>query len=84
MIDKFKNFSRGDIRKEADRLLGNLQAAYLGNIAFDNKEKILKSLEDIKNSDIDWDKDVVNSVKEKYKNMTNPETINKHLSRWES
>lgn len=81
-IDNFRDFmSRGEIRKKADELLGKLSAAYLGNITWDNREEIQKRLNDINNSDIDWDKDVVKSVRENYKQLTSPEVISSHMNR---
>ena len=81
-IDNFKNFmSRGEIRKKAEELLGQLSAAYLGNIAWDNREEIQKRLDDINNSGIDWDKDVVKSVRDNYKQLTSSEVIDNHMDR---
>lgn len=80
-IDNFKNFSRGEIRKKAEELLDKLAVAYLGNIAWDNRNEINKKLSDINNSGIDWNKDVVKSVRDKYKQLTNSEVINNHLNR---
>jgi hypothetical protein len=81
-IDNFRNFmSRGEIRKKAEELLGQLSAAYLGNIAFDNRKEIQKRLDDINNSGIDWDKDVVKSVRYNYRQLTNSEVINNHMDR---
>jgi len=78
---KFENFkSRGEIRKEADQLLGNLHAALLGNIAYDNRENIKKSVENIKNSNINWDKDVVKSVREKYNELM--KALEWHMNNW--
>ena len=83
MVDNFNNFlSRGEIRKKAEELLGQLSAAYLGNVAWDNREEIQKRLNDINNSGIDWEKDVVKSVREKYKQLTNTKTINDHMNKW--
>ena len=81
-IDNFRNFmSRGEIRKKAEELLGYLSAAYLGNIAWDNREEIQKRLDDINNSGIDWDKDVVKSVRDNYRQLTSSEVINNHMDR---
>ena len=81
-IDNFRDFmSRGEIRKKADELLGKLSAAYLGNVAWDNREEIQKRLNDINNSGIDWDKDVVKSVRDNYRQLTNSEVINNHMDR---
>ena len=81
-IYNFRNFmSRGEIRKHAEELLGQLSAAYLGNIAWDNREEIQKRLDDINNSGIDWDKDVVKSVRDNYKQLTSSEVINNHIDR---
>ena len=44
--------NRGEIRKIADELLGHLHADLLSNIAYDNRENITKSLNNVKNSDI--------------------------------
>ena len=59
-----------------------LGAAYLRNIGDDNREEIKQILSDIQNSGIDWNKDVVKSVREKYKQLTSDETVNHHMSRW--
>ena len=81
-IDNFENFtSKGDIRKKAEELLGKLSAAYLGNIAWDNRKEIQKRLDDINNFDIDWDNDVVKSLRNSYKQMTSIEVINRHMNR---
>jgi hypothetical protein len=81
-IDNFRNFmNRGEIRKKAEELLGQLSAAYLGNIAWDNREEIQKRLNDINNSDIDWDKDVVKSIRDNYRQLTSSEVINNHMDR---
>lgn len=80
-IDYFKTFNRGVIRKHAEELLGKLSAAYLGNIALDNREEIQKRLDDINNSSIDWSKDVVKLVRDNYIRLTNSEVVNKHMSR---
>ena len=81
-IDNFRNFmSRGEIRKKAEELLGQLSSAYLGNVAWDNREEIQKRLNDINNSGIDWDKDVVKSVRDNYRQLTNSEVINNHMDR---
>lgn len=81
-IDNFRNFmSRGEIRKKAEELLGQLSAAYLGNIAWDNREEIQKRLDNINNSGIDWDKDVVKSVRDNYRQLTSSEVINNHMNR---
>lgn len=82
MIKKFNEYNTGEIRKKADHLLGILAAAYLGNIAYDNREEIKQRLDDVENSGIDWSKDVVKSVREKYKHLTNDETINTHMNKW--
>jgi hypothetical protein len=82
-IDNFNNFfNRGEIRKKADYLLDILGAAYLRNIGDDNRVEVKQRLEDIENSGIDWNKDVVKSVREKYKQLTSDETVNHHLSSW--
>jgi hypothetical protein len=82
-IDNFNNFfNRGEIRKKADYLLDILGVAYLRNIGDDNREEIKQRLSDIQNSGIDWNKDVVKSVREKYKQLTSDETVNHHMSRW--
>jgi len=79
---KFENFkNRGEIRKDADKLLGDLHATLLSNIAYDNRENIKKSVENIKNSYINWDKDVVNSVKEKYKELM--KALEWHMNSWD-
>ena len=81
-IDNFRNFmSRGEIRKKAEELLGQLSAAYLGNVAWDNRKEIQKRLDDINNSGIDWDKDVVKSVRYNYRQLTSSEVINNHMDR---
>ena len=80
-IDNFRNFNRGEIRKKAEKLLGKLSAAYLGNIAWDNREEIQKRLDDINNSGIDWSKDVVKSVRDSYTQLTSSEVINNHMNR---
>jgi hypothetical protein len=81
-IDNFRNFmSRGEIRKKAEELLGQLSAAYLENVAWDNREEIQKRLDDINNSVIDWDIDVVKSVRDNYKQLTSSEVINNHMDR---
>ena len=82
-IDNFNDFfNRGEIRKKANYLLGILGAAYLRNIGDDNRDEIKQRLDDIENSGIDWDKDVVKSVREQYKQLTSDETVNHHMSRW--
>jgi hypothetical protein len=82
-INKFSDFiNKGEIRKKADYLLDILGAAYLRNICDDNREEIKQRLSDIENSGINWDKDVVKSVRERYKQLTNSETINSHLNKW--
>jgi hypothetical protein len=81
-IDNFRNFmSRGEIRKKAEELLGQLSAAYLRNVAWDNREEIQKRLDDINNSGIDWDRDVVKSVRDNYRQLTSSEVINNHMDR---
>jgi hypothetical protein len=81
-INDFENFiNRGELRKKADELLDLLSAAYLGNIAWDNRNEIKKRLDNIKNSGIDWDKDVVKSVRDKHKQLTNLEVVNNHINR---
>jgi hypothetical protein len=77
-----ENLNRGEIRKKADYLLGILGAAYLRNIGDDNREEIKQRLSDIEKSGIDWDKDVIKSVREKYKDLTSDETVNLHMNRW--
>lgn len=84
MINFNSFLNRGEIRKQADELLDMLSVAYLENISWDNREEIQKRLNDINNSDIDWNKDVVKSVREKYKQLTSPETINSHMERTDS
>lgn len=82
-IDNFNNFlNRGEIRKKADYLLDILGAAYLRNIVDDNRDEIKQRLDDIKNSGIDWNKDVVKSVREKYKQLTSDKTVNQHMTKW--
>lgn len=71
--------NRGEIRKIADELLGHLHAALLGNIAYDNREKIKKCLDEIKKSGIDWEKDVVKSVRDEYKHFM--DAIDMHMLR---
>ena len=73
---------KGKIRLKADYLLDLLSVAYLRNILDDNIIEIKDRLKNISDSDIDWSKDVVNSVKNKYNNLINDETVNKHLKRW--
>lgn len=81
-IDNFRDFlNRGGIRKRAEELLGKLSAAYLGNIAWDNRVEIQKRLDDINNSGIDWNRDVVKSVRNNYKHLTSLEVINHHMNR---
>jgi hypothetical protein len=81
-INNFKNFiNRGEIRKQADILLGALASAYLRNNAYDNRSEIKQRLEDINASDINWNKDVVKSVRDKYKQLTSSEVINIHITR---
>lgn len=77
-----EDLNRGEIRKKVDYLLGILGAAYLRNISDDNREEIKQRLSDIEKSGIDWDKDVVKSVREKYKELTSDETVNLHMNRW--
>ncbi len=82
MLDNFKKFkSRGEIRKEADILLGHLGSALLKNVAYDNREEIKQSLKRIKESDINWESDVVRSVQDEYKRLTSEEVIKSHLDR---
>lgn len=82
MIDKFDSFKNGgEIRKEADRLLGELGAAYLGNIAWDNRENIKIKLDNIKNSKIDWTNDVVKSVRDKFSRLTGKDVVKLHMDR---
>lgn len=71
--------NRGEIRKIADELLGHLHADLLSNIAYDNRENITKSLNNVKNSDINWDKDVVKSVRTKYRYLM--DAIDMHMLR---
>lgn len=81
-MNNFENFiNRGEIRKKAEELLGKLSAAYVGNIAWDNRDEIKRKLDDIKNSGINWDKDVVKSVRNKYKNLTSSEVVDNHMNR---
>lgn len=81
-IDNFGKFmSRGEIRKKAEELLNKLSAAYLGNIAWDNRKEIKKRLDDINNSGIDWNKDVVISVRDNYKQLTSSEVVSRHMNR---
>ena len=71
--------SKGEIRKIADRLLDNLgRDVGFYNIAKsrNNKEDIdywlpraISSLKEVEESDIDWEKDVVRSVREKKKSL---------------
>lgn len=83
MVDNFNNFlSRGEIRKKADELLDRLSVSYLNNLASDYRDDIIKSLNDVKNSNIDWGKDVVKSVRVKYKQLTNSKTISDHMNKW--
>lgn len=79
MINNFKTM--GEIRKEADRLLDELGAAYLGNIAWDNRWNIKIALDNIKNSKIDWTKDVVKSVRNEVTRLTSMEVIKPHMDR---
>ena len=72
---------RGEIRKKAEELLGKLSAAYLGNLAWDNRSEILLRLDNINNSDIDWNKDVSKSVRELFNTLTSSETISVHIKR---
>lgn len=84
-IDNFNKFlNKGEIRKQAEELLDKLSSAYLGNIAWDNRYKIQKVLDEINNSGIDWKKDVVNSVRERYKQLTSSDTVNLHMKRQDS
>lgn len=81
-IDDFRNFTnRGEIRKLAEELLGQLSAAYLGNLSWDNRNEIQKRLDNINNSGIDWNKDVVKSVRYTYRKLTSPDVINNHMNR---
>lgn len=66
MIKKFENFNRGDIRKIADKLLDKLSAELLIGLVEDNFFGIKSAVDDINNSKIDWSKDVVKSVRERY------------------
>lgn len=79
MINNFK--SMGEIRKESDRLLDELGSAYLGNIAWDNRWNIKIALDNIKNSKIDWTKDVVKSVRNEFTRLTSMEVIKPHMDR---
>jgi hypothetical protein len=73
--------NKGEIRVKAELLLGKLAAAYLGNIAWDNRQEIRKKLDDINNSGIDWSKDVVKSIKDQHAILTSREVIDTHMSR---
>lgn len=82
MIDKFDSFkNKGEIRKEADRLLGELGAAYLGNIAYDNRENIKIALDNLNNSKINWSSDVVKSVRDEFNRLTDKDVIKSHMDR---
>lgn len=83
-MDNFNRFiNKGEIRRRADNLLGLLSAACLLNISDDNRDEINKRLKDIEESDIDWEKDVVKSVRERYKILTSQDIIDKNMNRWQ-
>jgi len=75
--------NRKNIRIKADYLLEMLSVAYLKNLTEDNREEIKKRLNDIEMSNINWNTDVVNSVKIRYNALTNNKTIITHLQKWE-
>ena len=79
-MKNYENFTRGDIRKQADDLLGMLSAAYLRNIGDDNREEIKQRIDDINNSGIDLNKDVVKSIRDKYKYLIG--SLDTHMNRW--
>lgn len=76
-----KEINRGEIRKKAECLLENLAAAYLRNICDDNEVEVRTRLDDLKNAGIDWNTDVVKSVRERYNHLTSDEIINSHIKR---
>jgi len=73
--------NRKEKRGKAVDLLEHLGAAYLRNIAYDNRTEVESMLHLINNSNIDWEKDVVNSLKERYKELTSPALITEHMQR---
>ena len=76
--------NKGQIRIKAEYLLDMLSVAYLKNLTENNIEDIKNRLNDIKNSDINWETDVVKSVRIKYNALTNDDTINTHMEKWKN
>jgi hypothetical protein len=61
-----ENETRGEIRKKADILLDKLHALATIHLVDDVTDRIKQQVDLINNSGIDWDHDVVKSVREKY------------------
>jgi hypothetical protein len=76
--------NKGQIRIKAEYLLDMLSVAYLKNLTENNIEDIKNRLNDIKKSDINWETDVVKSVRIKYDALTNDDTINTHMEKWKN
>jgi hypothetical protein len=62
--------SRGEIRKTANGLLQRLASCVMKKIGENTVKDIKEILKDMEESKIDWNKDVVISVREKYKLLT--------------
>jgi hypothetical protein len=62
--------NKGEIRKRANKLLDILASELLKNINSDRPEGIIKAMSDIKSSEINWETDVVKSVREKLSLLT--------------
>lgn len=61
--------TKGDLNNRARHLLDIMAVASLKNIVDGDIESMRKALKDVEESGIDWDKDVVKSVKNKYKSL---------------
>jgi hypothetical protein len=68
--------------KRARVFIDGLASAMLRNNATDRTSEIKNILNDMKNSDIDWDKDVVGRYKEIYKGCIR--NIDTHLNLWKN
>lgn len=76
--------NKGDIRKEADLLLGKLAASLLEfTNSSGSKSNLQKSLDDVLNYNIDWNKDVVLRVRNQKNNLvdSSKNEINKNIKK---
>ena len=61
--------TRGELNNRARQLLDNMAAASLKNVADDDVESMRNALKDVEESGINWNKDVVKSVKQTYDDL---------------